>query len=470
MIEETPRTRRELLAGGAAMAAGTWLLSTDAEARPSSALRALRRELKGPMLLPASSRGLVFNSRYAGIHPLAVVRAANVHDVQACVRWAARHDVPIRARSGGHSYAGYCTAPGALVVDLRRFHGVSLSGSTATAGAGINLIDLYAGLARHGATVPGGSCPTVGLAGLAMGGGMGLAARAFGMTCDNVRAFEIVTADGRARTADRHHNPGLFWALRGGGGGNFGIVTRMQLRAYRVSHASWFRITYPWSQASEALDAWQRLAPHAPGALTALFTLAAGGSVSCQGQLLGSQSRLRRLIAPLLRVDGASLSIGTLGYLAMMQHWAGCAGESVDQCGRYAPQPFDAGSDYVARALSASGRSAAIRAVELGGGTLLFDAYGGAINKVAPDATAFVHRRQQLAIQYYAPGSSTSWVRRARRMMAPHVSGQCYQNYIDPQLDDWQHAYYGQNWQRLQAVKARYDPHQVFRFAQGITP
>jgi len=463
-------TRRELIAGGASLAAAGWLVAGTAGAKPSPALQQLRRQLKGPMLLPSSSKAFVFNTRFAGIRPLAVVQAANASDVQACVRWAARHDVPIRARSGGHSYGGYCTAKGGLVVDLRRFNSVSLSGSTITAGAATNLIDLYAALARHGATTPGGSCPTVGLAGLALGGGIGLAGRAFGLTCDNIRAVQIVTADGKVRTADANSNPGLFWACRGGGGGNFGIVTRLQLRAHRVSSASWFRITFPWSQASEALAAWQELAPHAPAALTALFTLAEGRSASCQGQLLGPQAQLRRLITPLLHVSGASLSIGTLGYLAMMQHWAGCAGETVDECDRFSPQPFDAGSDYVARPLSSRGRAAAIRAVELGGGTLLFDAYGGAINKVAPDATAFVHRRQLFAIQYYAPGGSTKWVQQARRLMKPFVSGQCYQNYIDPQLGDWQHAYYGQNWQRLQAVKARYDPHQVFRFAQSITP
>src|SRR5690242_20425819 len=243
-------TRRELLAGGAALAASGWLLAGSAGAKPTPALAQLRRQLKGPMLLPSSSKAFVFNTRYAPIKPLAVVQAANASDVQACVRWAARHDVPIRARSGGHSYAGYCTASGGLVVDLRRLDGVSLSGSTVTAGAGTNLIDLYAALARRGATTPGGSCPTVGLGGLALGGGMGLAGRAFGLTCDNIRAVQIVTADGQLRTADADSNPGLYWACRGGGGGNFGIVTRLQLRAHRVSSASWFRITFPWSQAS----------------------------------------------------------------------------------------------------------------------------------------------------------------------------------------------------------------------------
>jgi FAD/FMN-containing dehydrogenase len=463
-------TRRQLVIGASA-AAGGWLLAGSAGAKTSPSLASLRRQLKGPLLVPANSQGIVFNSRYAGVKPLAVAQVAGPADVQACVRWAAQHKVPIRARSGGHSYAGYSTGQGALVVDLRRLDGVSLSGSTITAGAGTHLIDLYSALSRHGATTPGGSCPTVGLGGLALGGGMGLAGRAFGLTCDNIQAVEIVTADGKLRHVDAKTDPGLFWACRGGGGGNFGIVTQLQLRAHKVSSASWFRITFPWSQASAGFDAWQQLAPHAPSALTALFTLADGREASCQGQLLGSQSKLRSLIAPLMKVSGASLSIGTLPYLQMMEHWGGCAGESVGACDHFSPQPFNAGSDYVRHAFPAKARAAAISAVERGGGTLLFDAYGGAINQVAPDATAFVHRRQLFAIQYYAPGAgSANWVKAARRGLAPYVSGQCYQNYIDPNLGDWQHAYYGENWSRLQAVKARYDPHQVFHFAQGVTP
>jgi FAD/FMN-containing dehydrogenase len=425
--------------------------------------------VRGPVLTPADSRGLVFNARYASVRPLAVVRAASVADVQACVRWAAAEKVRITARSGGHSYAGYSTVRGGLVVDLRRLRGVALSGATATAGAGTRLIDLYAALARHGATVPGGSCPTVALGGLATGGGMGLAGRRWGMTSDNVVALRIVTADGRVRTADADTNPGLLWACRGGGGGNFGIVTAFQLRARPATAAAWFAITWPWSQASEALAAWQRMAPHAPPALTSIFTLAQGTRVSALGQYFGSAQRLQALLRPLTGVAGAQLSIGTSGYLALMRRWAGCAGEIVGACDRFAPSRFAAGSDYVARALSARGRAAAVAAAQRGG-TLLLDAYGGAINGVASDATAFVHRDQLFCIQYYAASGSTAWIRAARRAMRPYVSGQSYQNYIDPQQDDWRSAYYGDNLQRLQLVKATFDPGQLFRFAQGITP
>ncbi|HEU4658085.1 MAG TPA: FAD-binding oxidoreductase [Capillimicrobium sp.] len=462
-------SRRELI-GAAAVAASGWVLAGEAGAKASPSLRQLARSVRGPVLTPRDSSALVFDARYAGIRPLAVVQPVSAADVQACVRWAARRGVKIAARSGGHSYGGYSTARDGLVVDLRRLDGVSLSGRTVTAGPGTNLIRLYAALARRGATVPGGSCPTVGLGGLALGGGMGLASRRFGLTCDNVTALQVVTADGRVRRCDADTNADLFWACRGGGGGNFGIVTGLQLRAHRVSSAAWFFVSWPWSQAGEALAAWQELAPGAPSALTSIFTLASNRRVSASGQWFGSEAALRRLLRPLTRVAGASLSVGTAPYLALMQRWAGCAGESVDRCDAWAPMRFDAGSDYVARPLPAAGRRAAIAQAATGGGTLLLDSYGGAINRVRPDATAFVHRDQLFSIQYFSASADGGWVQDARRAMRRFVSGQAYQNYIDPQLRNWEHAYYGENLARLREVKAAVDPDRLFRFRQGIAP
>jgi FAD/FMN-containing dehydrogenase len=158
------------------------------------------------------------NTRYSGIRPLAILRARNVSDVRAAVRWCAKHDVKIAARSGGHSYAGYSTVQGGLVVDLGRLDGISVApgGKTVQVGAGNRLIDMYSALASRGLTVPAGSCPTVGVGGLALGGGVGLAGRALGTTSDNIQSLTVVTANGQAVTADSRRNPDLYWACRGG--------------------------------------------------------------------------------------------------------------------------------------------------------------------------------------------------------------------------------------------------------------
>jgi FAD/FMN-containing dehydrogenase len=459
-------SRRELLAAGGALAVSSLLPVGRAGAQASPAVRALAGDVKGPVLTPRTSASLVFNERYASIRPLAVVQATSVADVQACVRWAAREGVRVTARSGGHSYAGYSTARDGLVVDLRRLDRVSLSNGTVTAGPGVHLMDLYSALARRGATVPGGSCPTVGLGGLALGGGMGLAGRRFGLTCDNVTALEIVTADGRVRRCDARDERELFWACRGAGNGNFGIVTGLQLRAHRVTSAAWFALSWPAEQGDEALDAWQRLAPHAPRALTSILTIA-DGRVSAAGQWFGTEASLRRVLAPLTRVDGASLRTGTAGYLALMQRWAGCAGDTTAQCTTFSPTPFDAASAYVSEPLPASARRTAIALTEGGEGTLLLDAYGGAINAVDVDATAFVHRDELFCIQFYSGSSDADWLARARRALAAHTAG-AYQNYMDPQLEDWGSEYYGPHLPRLREIKRMVDPGRMFRFRQAV--
>src|SRR5207247_6096094 len=162
---------------------------------------------------------------------------------------ARRHALRIVARSGGHSYGGYSTTPG-VVVDVSRLKAVALDRhGRAVVGAGARLIDVYETLAQHGRTVPAGSCPSVGIAGLALGGGVGFAARKFGLTCDNLLQATIVTASGRALVCNAHEHADLYWALRGGGGGNFGIVTRLVFRTHPVANVATCTLEWPWADA-----------------------------------------------------------------------------------------------------------------------------------------------------------------------------------------------------------------------------
>jgi FAD/FMN-containing dehydrogenase len=320
------------------------------------------------------------------------------------------------------------------------------------------------------------------MGGLALGGGMGLASRALGLTADRVTEVEVVTADGRVRRANAGAHEDLFWASRGGGGGNFGIVTRYRLRTAPAHRAAWFFLSWPWAMASEALAAWQSVLPGAPDALTSVLSLSTGPRVTALGQFLGDAARLPGLLRPLTRVAGAHLTTGTSDYAALQRRWAGCADLSAKACHTRGTRPggtlprarFAAGSDYVGRPLSAAGRAAALAAIGRrtgGSAALLFDSYGGAINRVAADATAFVHRDALCSIQYLAYGptaAGAAWVRAARAALAPHVNGEAYQNYIDAGLHGWRRAYYGSNLARLEAVKAAVDPDRLFDFPQAI--
>ncbi len=429
----------------------------------------------------------VYNERFDGVLPAAVARPLNTADVRAALRYLIPRNAPFRARSGGHSYEGYSTLSGGAVLELTKLNGISVNrrAGTATIGAGAQLIDVLTGLAARGATIPTGSCPSVGIAGVTLGGGMGLAGRAFGLTVDNLVGATVVTADGVIRTVDRTHNPKLFWALRGGGGGNFGIVTAFTFKVHPLpKSAAFFFVSWPWAQASAALEAWLSWAPHARDQLTSIFHLNAGDddtSVQVTGQYLGPASQLRSLLAPLRGVPGTSVSTGDQAYVPLQLVWAGCLDKSVAACHTIGAAPggtlprasFIAKSDYVAKPLPAKARNLLVSALErrsgqAGSGAILFDSYGGAINRVAPTATAFVHRRALACMQYLPYNGGADWISGIHGAMRPYVTGGAYQNYIDRSEPNWAQAYYGQNLAKLNAIRKLVDPDHHFNFPQAI--
>ena len=447
-------------------------------------VRMLARMLDGDVIVPGSARyasaRLLWDTRFDRLKPRAIAYCASRADVETIVRWARSERIHVVPRSGGHSYAGYSSGDGVVVADVSRLNQVKVSGSRATVGAGASLFSVYAALANHGVTIPGGSCPTVGIAGLALGGGVGYSARRFGTTADNLARLQIVTAAGELLVCDASHHADLFWACRGGGGGNFGIVTDLTFAVHPISTVSTYAIEWPWSQAASALAAWQQFAPHAPDALFSVLDLiatdpstpGARAHVVSAGQYFGPESDLASLLQPLTAV-GTPIRVvtHTLSYLDAVRHWAGC--RDAASCTE-ARSAFAAKSDYVAAPLAAAAIATLVDAVAArqgqGRGAIYFDASGGAINRVPKAATAFVHRDALFSIQYTSgsDNASLSWLANLYAQLRPHVSGFAYQNYIDPHLRTWQHAYYGANLPRLEAVKRKVDPHGLFRFPQSI--
>ncbi len=486
---DTPIDRRGFLAGagvaGFSLAGGA---SVGRVAR--AAVRGAGPPIRGQVIRRGQSGFLqaahVYNMRFDGFLPSLVARPVDASDTRAAVRWAVGNGVPLRVKSGGHSYAGYSTQSGGMVLDMRNMAGISVNtrNRTATIGAGAQLIDVYAPLAARGVTIPAGSCPSVGIAGHALGGGMGLAGRQFGLTADNLLSAQIVTADGRVRTASANSNPDLYWALRGGGGGNFGVVTSFTFRVHAVPRTvAGFEVFWPWSRAADALAAWQAWAPYARSQLTSIFHLNGGGgstSVAVSGQYFGPASDLGRLLGPLI-ASGGRITTFNDGYLRMQQIWAGCSNISLTAChtagtrpgGTLGRESFQAKSDYVSRQLPAAARNLLVRATEArasigGSGAILFDSYGGAINRVSPGATAFVHRSVLFCMQYLSYNGGGSWLSSTYSKMFPYVTGGAYLNYTDPDLKGWQTAYYGSNYRRLLEVKQDVDPHKFFTFPQAI--
>ena len=435
---------------------------------------------------------VLYNTRFDTVTPRAVVFCESLADVQRAVRWARRHAVRIVPRSGGHSYGGYSTTSG-VILDVSRLNRVSLDArGRAAVGAGARLIDVYDQLSRRGRTVPAGTCPTVGIAGLALGGGVGLAARKFGLTCDNLLEATVVLAGGRAVTCNGTQHQDLYWALRGGGGGNFGVVTRLVFRTHPVDNVVTYSLEWPWPDAKQVVGAWQSFAPHAPDGLFSVLNLnALAGStaaprITSAGQFFGTEARLRTLLAPLAAAGTPTrFTVTTRTYLDAQRMWAGCGG-TIAEChlpplGKLGRATFKAASAYAVQPLAGAGIDTLISQVEArratgsGSGIVLLDSYGGAINRVRKDATAFVHRDALFSLQYLAywdpsrpAAPNIAWLRSFRAAMRPYLSAFAYQNYIDPDLSTWARAYYGSNLPRLIAVKRRYDPANVFRSRQSI--
>jgi len=267
----------------------------------------LARTIQGDVVVPSdpayTQARVLYDTRFDGVHPRAVVFVESIADVEKTVRWARKHALRLTPRSGGHSYGGYSVSPG-VVVDVSRLHGVTVApNGRAAVGAGARLIDVYDRLWQHGVTVPAGTCPTVGIAGLTQGGGIGFAARKFGLTCDNLVQAILVTADGRALVAGPREHADLYWAVRGGGGGNFGIVTRLVFRTHAVANVATCTVAWPWSDARQVVRAWQQWAPHAPDGLFSVCNLSCAGggapTVTAAAQYFGTAQQLKTLIGPI---------------------------------------------------------------------------------------------------------------------------------------------------------------------------
>ncbi|HEV8555217.1 MAG TPA: FAD-binding oxidoreductase [Actinophytocola sp.] len=448
---------------------------------------ALRARLSGGLVLPGDAgyetARRSFNVLFDARKPAAVAACARPEDVQACVETARQARLPLAARSGGHSYAGYSTPDGGLVADLSRMSGVRVaSDGTAEIGAGTKLIDVYAGLAKAGRCLPGGSCPSVGIAGLTLGGGIGVLMRKFGLTCDRLVSARIVTADGTLRTASAESEPDLFWALRGGGGGNLGIVTSFTFATEPAPDLTVFSLHFPAGATSNVLGAWQQWIAAAPDELWSNCVISAGRPPTCRvgGCYVGSPASLNSLLDSFLAKTSArpdSRSAQPKGFLDAMRYFAACSQRTVEQC---RPQPGGqlTREGYVAtsRMLPHAADPAHLVSTVDGrsGVDLLLDSFGGAVSRLAPDATAFAHRTALASAQIYATATTatrdqaTRAVTEVRAALTGITSDSAYVNYIDPDLPDWPTAYYGANLARLRTVARKYDPDSIFTFAQSL--
>lgn len=484
--------------GSSSASASTSAHTSTSASRPAAppSLAALEARLRGPLYRPGrhgyDPAALLYNPRFTSARPQAIARCADAADVAACVQFAADSGTPLHVRNGGHSYGGWSSGSG-LVVDLADINAVQVHGRTATVGAGALLADVYTKLSAKGVSIGAGSCPTVGVTGLTLGGGVGVLARAYGLTCDQVRAMQVVTADGKTHTVDAHTEPDLFWALRGGGG-SFGAVTSLTFDARPAPRMQRFYLQWSWSAAADVLLAWQQWIGQVPRELWSTCKLLAdpgrAKTVSVSGTWVGSGSLDKQLDALLRHTPAPSTrSVNSDSYVATMLTEAGCSGQSASGCISTAltpakRQPFAATSAIVSKPLPSAGVTAIVGAVAAGmdvsgmvEGGVSFDALGGAVGDVHADSTAFPWRSALCDVQYtatwpgggqYDPSRYDAFVHHLRATLHPWLGDAAYLNYADPSITNYASAYWGPNLPRLQQVKKARDPHNVFTFAQSV--
>lgn len=415
-----------------------------------------------------------FNARFSRF-PAAVVVCDNTTEVGDAVRWARQEGMPLRARAGGHSYEAFSVVDEGLVIDMGGLTdiAVDVSRGETVVGAGVRLLDCYRRLWDHGVTVPAGTCPGVGIAGLTLGGGIGFLSRQYGLTCDNLVSVELVDADGRTLRASEEEHPDLFWALRGGGGGNFGIATAFTFRVHPIGDVVTCTVSWPWHDVAEVLDAWQRWAPLTDERLCVALAVGhpSAGTISATGLFTGTAGELPPLLVPLLQAGTAGTPvIQSLPYVTAVEQFAGppIANGTLrfknSSAMAYEPLPAAAIATLVDH----------LRAAPFDSDLVGFFPLGGAIAAIDPAATAFPHRHAHFDVQYQAywwddsaAEASLAWVRDLRAAMDPYTTG-AYVNYIDADLSDWESAYYGTNLPRLKQVKTDYDPDDVFNGPQSI--
>jgi FAD/FMN-containing dehydrogenase len=415
-------------------------------------------------------------ARFHDVRPQAVVRCAAPADVAEAIRFARRAGLPAVPRSGGHCFAGSSSTDG-IVIDVTPMRSVSLAGGVATVGAGARLGEVYDALARDGRTIPAGCGPTVGIAGLTLGGGLGILGRAHGLTCDHLLGAQVVLADGRIVECDEHHDAELFWALRGAGGGHFGMVTSLTFRTLPAPATTAFQLTWRHAQAAAVVDAWQAWAPDAPDELAASLLVAAVADADqppmCNvfGAMLGSEADTTVLLEELVARAGADPAATVCKQLSHRE-----AKRHLAESGPAEERPLAHGyskSEFFARPLPAEVVTALVDHLVQGrvagqSRELDFSPWAGAYNRVHASATAFVHRdarfllKHAVAIDPDTPEAqrqaARGWLARSWSSVHTWGSGGVYPNFPDPDLADPGHAYHGTNYDRLLRVKARYDP------------
>ncbi|HEY1840448.1 MAG TPA: FAD-binding oxidoreductase [Mycobacterium sp.] len=461
-----------LRSAAGALAAGAVLGSARAGAEPViSGWDGLSKAIGGQVIQPNGpqfgSAKQVFNTNYNGLTPAAVVTVTSPADVQKAMTFAAANNLKVAPRGGGHSYVGASTANGTMVLDLRQLPGdINYDAATGqvTVTPATSLYAMHQVLAAAGRGIPTGTCPSVGAAGHALGGGLGAHSRHAGLMSDALRSATVVLPGGQAVTASANSQPDLFWALRGGGGGNFGVTTSLTFATFPAGEVDAVNLNFPPQSFAQVLVGWQNWLRTADRSCWAL----ADATVDPMGthcRILatcpaGSGGSVASAITSAVGIQPTGTENHTFNYLDLTNYLA---------VGNLNPSPlgYVGGSDVfpTITLAAAQGIAAAVDAFPRGAGRMLaiMHALDGALADVPTGASAFPWRRQSSLVQWYVetsgdPSGALGWLAAAHRAVQPYSVGG-YVNYLE--ANQPAARYFGPNLSKLSTVRQTYDPSRV---------
>lgn len=464
-----------------------------------AALQELAHTLAGRIVLAGEPDMVLANKQHAAQLPLktprALIRCRTEQDVVASIDFLRAAGTDFSIRSGGHCFSDLSSS-GDVQLDLSELSQIRMDRDLVRVGPGMLSGGLVAALIPHGLTVPTGGCPLVGFGGFALVGGFGFLGRKYGLATDRVASAKVVLADGEVVTADETSEPDLFWALRGAGTGGFGVVTELALRPVPLSQAIACFATWPIEAAEEIMEDWQRWSPKAAGNTNIELSLICpeNPESSCYirlyGMMFGNAEERHEQVLELRRHLGsfsARLQTVELEPAMAALHAVGAStfrGEPAWLPSRpYRDVGFQATrSNFFASEIGRGRIQDLIRCLQSGRGyaearEIELIPWGGAYARETR-SSCFSHRGAALLMRHTGLTGARSTVETRQRVsrwaansslaVASESNGRVYQGYAERARADWRTAYYGTSYPRLRAIKARYDPHQLFSGPQSI--
>ena len=411
-------------------------------------------------------------------HPLVIVYCQENQDVIQAIKWAKQYGVPFRIRSGTHHYEGYSTGDQLLVIDVSCMNRIELNETTVKVQGGVRNRELYEAVCGAGYPFPGGGCPTVGVAGYTLGGGWGYSSRLFGLGCDQLIEAEVITAEGQLIVANANQHEDLFWALRGSGGGNFGVVTSLTYRLpEKIEMATLINIDYEHVGFAKVVDValrYQRFFKNLDRRLNLKMAMynseTKGKGVKLTGLFYGSKEEAQDLLS--LFQDATDFDFY---YMTVLQ----ANREIQDSHPEF--EMYRSGGRFIHRDYSADELLTMLDLIdERAQGSLYtaitFYRLGGAIADIEKDETAFYYRDASFILGFQSVWEdpkyraiNNEWVLERFNVLATYTRGS-FINFPIVQPGDYEKNYYGDNLEALKAVKRKYDPEGIFHFEQAIKP